>query len=52
MRICDNCEKRKPRRLVKVKDVLYGKGFSEEMDLCETCYQKIFGAILKKIRGF
>lgn len=51
MRICDDCEKRKPRRLVKVKDVLYGKGFSE-IDLSETCYQKTFGAILKKIRGF
>lgn len=41
MKICDNCGGKKVRRLIKVKDVIYGKGFSD-FDFCEKCFQKIF----------
>jgi hypothetical protein len=47
MRVCDNCEAKKPRRLVKIKDILYGKGFTE-IDLCEKCYKQLFGQLEKK----
>lgn len=49
MRICDNCETKKPRRLVKIKDVLYGKSFTE-IDLCEKCYKQLLGEVEKKRR--
>lgn len=45
MRVCDMCDKRKPRRLVKVKDVQYGKSF-QEYDLCEKCYNEIFKPVV------
>lgn len=49
MRICDKCKdpKRKVRRLVKIKDLLFGKGF-KEFDLCEQCYKEMMNPILPK----
>lgn len=44
MRVCDMCDKRKPRRLVKVKDVQFGKSF-QEYDLCTSCRQEVLKAI-------
>jgi len=41
MTMCDSCMVPKPRRLVKVKDLLYGKSFTE-YHLCENCFRKRF----------
>ncbi len=41
MKICDKCGKKSVRRLVKVKDVIYGKGFTD-FDFCENYFQQIF----------
>ncbi len=41
MNICDNCRTPKPRREIKVKDLLYGRGIVQ-YDLCENCFRKIF----------
>ena len=41
MNICDNCKTPKPRRAIKVKDILYGRGIVQ-YDLCENCFKKIF----------
>lgn len=49
MKICDKCGTKKVRRLVKVKDVLYGKGYTD-YDLCEKCFNETFAEI-KKNRG-
>lgn len=50
MRICDACEKSKARRLLKVKDMIYGKGFVE-YDLCEKCWQQIMTSTIKPLKG-
>lgn len=44
MTMCDKCMVPKPRRLVKVKDLLYGKRFTE-YNLCENCFRKLFGEL-------
>ena len=41
MTMCDSCMTPKPRRVVKVKDLLYGKSFTE-YNLCENCFRKLF----------
>lgn len=41
MTMCDSCMVPKPRRVVKVKDLLYGKSFTE-YNLCENCFRKLF----------
>lgn len=48
MRVCEMCQK-KPRRLLKVKDTVYGKGYTE-YDLCEQCFQKMLKPMLDKRR--
>lgn len=41
MTVCDDCQVPKPRRIIKVKDLLYGKTYTE-YNLCENCYRKLF----------
>ena len=45
MNICDKCKTTKPRREIKVKDRLYGRGIIQ-FDLCENCYLKVFKELM------
>ena len=45
MTICDECGTKKPRRQIKVKDLLYGRGIVQ-YDLCENCFRKKFKSLI------
>ena len=45
MTVCDECGGSKPRRQIKVKDLLYGKA-AIQYDLCENCFRKKFKSMI------
>lgn len=51
MLMCDKCMVPKPRRIIKTKDTLYGKKFTE-YHLCENCFRSVFKELDKNRAKF